>query len=132
MRPVRKQSAIDKYTADESSKMDFLFEKTKIFWEPYDPQHPSGYYKKIKHNPTTDELILQVVGKVETYARTTHCTQYDFFKNMLAVQTAYIATIQDDSKSSNGAAPGVDLNKPPRNFNDVMSWVDAADWIESY
>jgi hypothetical protein len=109
--------------------MDVLFEKTKTLWEQYDPQHPSGYYKKIKHNPTTDKLILQVVGKVETYART---TQYDFFKNMLAVQTAFIATIPDDSNSSNGAAPGVDLNKPPRNFNDALSRVDVADWIESY
>ena len=32
----------------------------------------------------------------------------------------------------NGATPGVDLNKPPKNFEEAMSRPDAADWMESY
>ena len=69
------------------------------------------------------------MDKNETYAKT---TQYEYFKDMLAIQTAFIATISDASNLPNGATPGVDLNKPPKNFEEAMSRPDAADWMESY
>ena len=125
--PYRKQSIIDKYAADES--VDILYARNKTKFEPYQAHHPAGYYKKHRYNATTDELILQVADQPDTFAST---TQYQYFRDILDVQKAYLATIVDEGNSSNGAQPGVDLNKPPKNFKDALSRKDANDWIESY
>ena len=45
---------------------------------------------------------------------------------------AYIFRTQDSVSAGNGAPPGVDLNKLPKNFRDALRRIDAPEWTEAY
>ena len=117
--PFRKQSAVDRYAAEiADGAPDILGEDTTKKWEAYNKDKPSEYYKIVHTNTRTDEIILQVVGKNETYART---TQYEFMMDRLNQQRAYVAEIRV-----------ADYSKPPKNFKEALSRPDSQEWIESY
>ena len=65
-------------------------------WEPHNKSLPHGSYKKVHYDPASDELVLKVKGKDNTYARV---TQYQYLGDLLQVQQAYIARIQDSVSS---------------------------------
>ena len=91
--PFWKQSVVDKYAAEIADcSSDILGEDMTKKWKAYNKDKPSEYYKKIHTNTRTDKIILQVLGKNETYART---TQYEFMMDRLKLplnqQRAYVA-----------------------------------------
>ena len=45
---------------------------------------------------------------------------------------AYIFRTQDSVSAGNGAPPGVDLNKLPKNFRDALRRIYAPEWTEAY
>ena len=116
----RKQSVIDRHVEDEL--VNILKEEGAVNWEPYDKTLPHGSYKKVHYDPASDELVLKVKGKNNTYARV---TQNRYLGDLLQLQQAHIARTQDSASAGNGALPGVDLNKPPKNFRDALRRIDA-------
>ena len=117
--PYRKQSVVDQYAKDmHCVSTDILGESTTKKWESYDKDKPSEYYKIVHSDVRTDELILQIVSKNDTYART---TQYEFMTDALNRQKAYLAAVKV-----------LDFSKPPKNFKDALSRPDKEEWIESY
>jgi hypothetical protein len=89
--PFRKQLAVGRYAAEiaygssdilgeDMTSSDILAEDMTKKWEAYNKDKPSEYYKIVHTNTRTNEIILQVVGKNETYART---TQYEFMMDRL-------------------------------------------------
>jgi len=120
--PYRKQSMVDKYTADASGEsVDFLGEATTKKWVAYDKSKPSGYYKILHSDVRTDEIVLQVLDKDDTYART---TQYEFMNNILNKQIAYVAEIRESAE--------INYDRAPRSFQDALTRPDAAEWVASY
>lgn len=59
-----------------------LSAKLSQTWEEYDKGKPQGYYKTVHNDRGTDDLILQVVGKEDTYADT---TDYKYLRDKLTV-----------------------------------------------
>ena len=47
---------------------------------------------------------------------------------------ACVARVQDCGAAGNGAPPGVNINKPPKNSKDALLRIDhdAAEWVEAY
>ena len=50
----------------------------------------------------------------------------------LQLQRAYIARVQDTVSACNGAPSRVYINKPLKNFRDVLWRIDTAEWVEAY
>ena len=71
----------------------------------------------------TDIVMFQVVGKTNTYAQT---TQHELLQGVVDKQKAYIAKVAADNEVN------YNLNKQPKNFKDVLTRADAAEWIESH
>ena len=112
---------VDKHVAD--NMVDILSEISPRTWEDYDKRKPRKYYKEVHYDSRTDELILQVVDKNETYVRT---TQTQYLQDIIDGQKAMIAKVVKNFND------GIDYNKPPKNFKDAQSRPDAAEWMESY
>jgi hypothetical protein len=108
-------SEVDRYAADIADcSLDILEKDTTKKWEAYNKDKPLQYYKILHTNTRIDEIILQVVSKNETFART---NQYKFMMDKLTHQRAYVAEIR--------VAVLANYSKPPKNFKDALSRPDS-------
>ena len=99
-----------------------------ITWEPYD-RNRRAFYEKVHHDPTSDDLVMRVTDKKDTYVR---IHQMEFLTDVLHEQRAMVAQIVESNAKSFDGSPGIDFNRHPKNYNDAMSRPDAAEWIEAY
>ena len=60
-------------------------------------------------------------------------TNWDFFESQsVPVPKRHVAQVAAALEKADGTSTGIDYNKPPKNFADVMSRKDAAEWMETY
>ena len=126
--PYRKPEMLDRHAQDSLVDI-FTYESKGATWEAYDKSRGFSAYTSTKYDPNSDELILRVTGKENTFART---TQYQYFQDLLNEQAAMVAEISNESSDATGVPPGVNLNKPPRSYKDAMSRVDRQEWDTAY
>jgi hypothetical protein len=74
-----------------------------------------------KKDPARDVLIMRLTGEKDTFTKT---TQSQRFRDLLACQTAFVASI----RSVKGISDHIDSDNPPKNNADVMSRPDAQEW----
>ncbi len=70
-------------------------------------------------------MILRLVNETETYTET---TQLQRFQDLLALQTAFLASI----RVVQGIPDNINPDKPPTSYKDAMSWSDAQEWDEAH
>ena len=124
--PYRKQDMVDKHIQD--SLTNILKVSSSVTWEPYDKNLPASAYEKVHYDPVSDDQVMRVVGKKDTYTRV---TQYQYLSDMLQHQRAMIARIVDEREKTTTKS-SVDYNKPPKSYKEAMRREDAEEWSEAY
>ena len=71
-------------------------------------------------------MILCVTNEQNTYAKT---TQMQYFKDILRVQTAFVASLV---RTVQGLPPGIDPDRPPKNYKEAMARPDREKWAAAY
>ena len=79
-------TTIDKHIQD--SLTNILKVSLSVTWEPHDKTLPASAYEKVPYDPITDDQVMRVVGKEDTYTRV---TQYQYLSDMLQRQRAMVA-----------------------------------------
>ncbi len=69
-------------------------------------------------------LILRLVDKTDTYTKT---TQQQYFRDVLRVQDAFVASL----RVVQGRPDTIDSGKPPKNYKDAMSRPDNQEWAKA-
>ena len=59
-------------------------------WIPYDKSIASNLYEKVHYDSASDVLILRLTTEPNTYIKT---TQLQYYRNILDIQTAYVASL---------------------------------------
>ena len=70
-------------------------------------------------------LILRLVDQTDTYTKT---TQQQYFRDVLSVQQAFVASL----RVVQGLPDNIDPDKPPKNYKDAMSRPDNQEWAKAY
>ena len=77
--PYRKQSVIDGHVKERLESQ--LQVESPVTWEPYDKSLPRSAYEKVHYDPVSDEIVMKVVGKPETFVRVNQYQYQTFFIN---------------------------------------------------
>jgi hypothetical protein len=123
--PFRKQEIID---PDKEDHLTNILSRVSpgSKWVPYDKSLPSNLYEKVHYDRQSDTLILRLTTEQNTYAKT---TQMQYFTDILSVQTAFVASLV---RTVEGLPPGIDPDRPPKNYKEAMARPDREKWAAAY
>ena len=87
--PYRKQKIIDQ---DKEDHLTNILSRLPCGsrWVPYDKSAPLNLYEKVHYYTSSDTLILRLTNEQNTYTKT---TQMQYFKDILSVQGAFVASL---------------------------------------
>jgi hypothetical protein len=123
--PYRKQEIINQDKEDHLTNI-LTYAPPGSKWIPYDKTTPSNLYEKVHYDRASDTLILRLTNEQDTYTKT---TQLQFFRDILKVQTAFVASLV---RNVEGLPPGIDPDRPPKNFKEAMARPDREQWAAAY
>ena len=124
--PYRKKEVIDQHVKSELERL--LRVDSPITWEPYSVDRRE-VYEKVFHDPTSDDLVMRVTDKKDTFVR---IPQMQYLSDILHTQRAMVAKIAEENAKADEKSPVIDYNRPPKNYKDAMSRPDAPEWMEAY
>ena len=81
--PYQKQSVIDEHVKERFENQPRI--ESPVTSEAYNKILPRSAYKKVHYDPVTDDLVMQVVDKSETFVRV---NQYQYLTEILQDQLA--------------------------------------------
>ncbi len=129
--PVRKRRMVEKHSIDNST--DMLFQSpSDVQWVPYNMFHV-GNYDKVHYDNISYVLVLRVVSKINTFARTSMSRwqhdQLSLHKSQHREQANFAGV---KHRTLKGLDPRINPDKPPRNFRDATKALDKQAWAEAY
>jgi hypothetical protein len=122
--PYSKQAIIDQNNADTQTNI-LSRVPSGATWVPYDKSLLVRKSQTAHFDPKSDVSILRLVDKTDTYTKT---TQQEYFRDVLSVQQAFVASL----RVVQGLPDSIDPDKPLKKYKDAMSRPDNQEWAKAY
>ena len=140
--PRRNRQMIDNHLTNLADIDVVSLDRGGMRWIIYDSLVDLNDFEKVHSGGSSDSYILLSLADPNLYMGV---KREDFFKSLLSKRTnellfsarALVTQIKEElvtrpEELVTGVPPGIDVNKPPKNFRDAMSREDLQEWAEAY